>query len=307
MRAVAPEEFDQWSRLWEGYNAFYGRSGETRLAEDVTRVTWSRFFMADEPVHGLVAQISGELVGLAHYLFTEARPPLLLPVTSRTCSLQTEQGAKGSQRLSSDRSLSKRGRRGLLGSTGRPMRPMNERGAFMIQSESDPGSSSIECSCSSGPSWTFISTSSGDFPVQMDSAPLPNSMHQGTDRAAVFGELVFDVRWRKRMDCSHDQSLFLKITQRLRQHLVRDVWHQAPKLVEAPCACVEEVEANETPFATYRIERRGHRAVGHGRRLVGIAIDRGRPQHSNFSGYRKVRPCIIDNPTTNIGSTGEAK
>jgi GNAT superfamily N-acetyltransferase len=32
-------------------------------------MTWSRFFDAYEPVHALVAESEGKLVGLAHYIF----------------------------------------------------------------------------------------------------------------------------------------------------------------------------------------------------------------------------------------------
>jgi GNAT superfamily N-acetyltransferase len=69
VRAVAAADFAQWLSLWEGYNAFYGRSGATALPEEITRITWARFFQENEPVHALVAQSDGRLAGLAHYLF----------------------------------------------------------------------------------------------------------------------------------------------------------------------------------------------------------------------------------------------
>jgi GNAT superfamily N-acetyltransferase len=55
--------------LWDGYNAFYGRSGLTALPEPITLATWERFFDTAEPVHALVAEDDGRLVGLTHYLF----------------------------------------------------------------------------------------------------------------------------------------------------------------------------------------------------------------------------------------------
>jgi GNAT superfamily N-acetyltransferase len=79
IRAVVPQDFERWLPLWDGYNAFYGRSGATALAGDVTAMTWSRFFDAYEPVHALIAESSGEMLGLAHYLFhrtTTAIAPL---------------------------------------------------------------------------------------------------------------------------------------------------------------------------------------------------------------------------------------
>jgi GNAT superfamily N-acetyltransferase len=69
VRAVERSDFDRWLPLWDGYNAFYGRSGPTALAADVTRMTWSRFFDSYEPVHALVAERGQELLGLVHYIF----------------------------------------------------------------------------------------------------------------------------------------------------------------------------------------------------------------------------------------------
>ena len=69
IRPVAESDFPAWSRLWDGYNTFYGRSGPTALPERITQATWSRFFDAYEPVHALVAERDGTLLGLVHYLY----------------------------------------------------------------------------------------------------------------------------------------------------------------------------------------------------------------------------------------------
>ncbi|TGQ34301.1 GNAT family N-acetyltransferase [Mesorhizobium sp. M00.F.Ca.ET.216.01.1.1] len=79
IRPVTRQDFDQWLPLWEGYNAFYGRSGATALPNEITEMTWSRFFDAYEPVHALVAEANGDtegktdslgqLLGLVHYLY----------------------------------------------------------------------------------------------------------------------------------------------------------------------------------------------------------------------------------------------
>jgi GNAT superfamily N-acetyltransferase len=69
IRFAIAADYDQWRPLWDGYNAFYGRSGATALPEDITRVTWARFFDPAEPMHCLVAEGEGRLLGLAHYLF----------------------------------------------------------------------------------------------------------------------------------------------------------------------------------------------------------------------------------------------
>ena len=69
VRPVAREDFDEWKVLWDGYNAFYGRSGPRSIPETITRSTWARFFDAKEPVRALVAEADGKLVGITHYLF----------------------------------------------------------------------------------------------------------------------------------------------------------------------------------------------------------------------------------------------
>lgn len=69
IRSVAARDYDQWLPLWERYNAFYGRSGATALDPEITRMTWARFSDSHEPVHALVAESDGRLLGLAHYLF----------------------------------------------------------------------------------------------------------------------------------------------------------------------------------------------------------------------------------------------
>ncbi|NUR23741.1 GNAT family N-acetyltransferase [Frateuria sp.] len=69
VRDAARADHAAWLPLWAGYNAFYGRVGETALPAQITAMTWSRFFDAYEPVHALVAEADGRLLGLAHYLF----------------------------------------------------------------------------------------------------------------------------------------------------------------------------------------------------------------------------------------------
>jgi GNAT superfamily N-acetyltransferase len=69
IRPVSRKDYDQWLELWLGYNAFYGRSGATALSPEVNHMTWTRFFDSYEPVHALVADSDGQLLGLTHYLF----------------------------------------------------------------------------------------------------------------------------------------------------------------------------------------------------------------------------------------------
>lgn len=69
IRAIRRADYAGWRPLWDGYNAFYGRSGATALPEPITEATWGRFFDAGEPVRALVAEQDGRVVGLAHYLY----------------------------------------------------------------------------------------------------------------------------------------------------------------------------------------------------------------------------------------------
>ena len=69
IRAVDRADRPQWQALWDGYNAFYGRTGPTALDPSITELTWERFFDPTEPVHCLVAADGDRLVGLVHYLF----------------------------------------------------------------------------------------------------------------------------------------------------------------------------------------------------------------------------------------------
>jgi GNAT superfamily N-acetyltransferase len=83
IRPVQPQDFAKWKPLWDGYNAFYGRHGETALPDPITNMTWSRFFDGYEPVHALVAEQGESLLGLAHFLFHRSTTML-----GPTCYLQ---------------------------------------------------------------------------------------------------------------------------------------------------------------------------------------------------------------------------
>jgi GNAT superfamily N-acetyltransferase len=89
VRSVAPTDLAQWELLWEGYNTFYHRT----VAAEITRMTWSRFFDAYEPVHALAAENDGQLLGLVHYLFHRSTTMI-----GPTCYLQdlfTAETARG--------------------------------------------------------------------------------------------------------------------------------------------------------------------------------------------------------------------
>jgi GNAT superfamily N-acetyltransferase len=69
IRPARPEDFDVWLPLWEGYNAFYERTGPTAVSEAMTRTTWARFFDGYEPMEAMVAEHDGALVGFVHIIF----------------------------------------------------------------------------------------------------------------------------------------------------------------------------------------------------------------------------------------------
>ena len=40
VRPLTRQDYEQWLPLWDGYNEFYGRFGETALPGDITAMTW---------------------------------------------------------------------------------------------------------------------------------------------------------------------------------------------------------------------------------------------------------------------------
>jgi GNAT superfamily N-acetyltransferase len=93
IRPVQPTDYNLWAVLWDGYNAFYGRSGPTALDPEITRTTWARFFDPAEPVHALVAEADGRLLGLTHYLFH--RSTTAIPLTCYLQDLFTDEAERG--------------------------------------------------------------------------------------------------------------------------------------------------------------------------------------------------------------------
>lgn len=89
VRPVTQTDLAQWGILWEAYNTFYKRI----LPPAITRTTWSRFFDDNEPVHALVAEKDGRLLGLVHYLFH--RSTTLIGPTCYLQDLFTLEEARG--------------------------------------------------------------------------------------------------------------------------------------------------------------------------------------------------------------------
>lgn len=65
IRDVTQADRAAWDSLWQAYLVFY----EHDLSAEMTDLTWSRFFDSAEPVHCMVAQHEGEVIGFAHYVF----------------------------------------------------------------------------------------------------------------------------------------------------------------------------------------------------------------------------------------------
>lgn len=69
IRDASESDLEQWRELWSQYNEFYGRTGPTAISEEIILSTWRRFFQPTEPVHCLIAEYEGRIVGFAHFIF----------------------------------------------------------------------------------------------------------------------------------------------------------------------------------------------------------------------------------------------
>lgn len=65
IRPIARDDKAQWLPLWKGYQAFY----KVAIADDVTDLTWERFFDELVPVNAFVAEENGTILGFVHYIF----------------------------------------------------------------------------------------------------------------------------------------------------------------------------------------------------------------------------------------------
>lgn len=66
VRPLTPPDEPEWRRLWTGYLDYY----ETSVPEEVYQSSFARMLSdKDNEFHGMVAELDGKLVGLAHYLF----------------------------------------------------------------------------------------------------------------------------------------------------------------------------------------------------------------------------------------------
>lgn len=93
IRQVKSSDFDQWILLWDSYNKFYGRFEATALPFEITKKTWDRLLNSAEPVHAIVAEIDGTLIGFAHFLYH--RSTILIEPTCYLQDLFVTEEARG--------------------------------------------------------------------------------------------------------------------------------------------------------------------------------------------------------------------
>jgi GNAT superfamily N-acetyltransferase len=68
IREVKASDRKQWDELWQGYLTFYKED----LSAEQTELTWRRLCDEEFEMYGLVLELDGELVGLAHFSFTHS-------------------------------------------------------------------------------------------------------------------------------------------------------------------------------------------------------------------------------------------
>ena len=89
VREARKNDFAQWEPLWDGYTRFYEREPNARI----TATLWDRNFDPYEPIHILVAEMDGKIVGIVHYLYH--RSTSLIEPTCYLQDLFTEQRLRG--------------------------------------------------------------------------------------------------------------------------------------------------------------------------------------------------------------------
>jgi GNAT superfamily N-acetyltransferase len=67
IRPATPADESRWRELWDAYTRFYEREPD----EAVTRHLWARVLDDGVPVHAVVAESEGTVIGIANYLLHE--------------------------------------------------------------------------------------------------------------------------------------------------------------------------------------------------------------------------------------------
>jgi GNAT superfamily N-acetyltransferase len=64
-RALSKADYTSWRILWDQYLIFY----KHELAENQTQLTFDRLINASFEMHGLVLEVDGQILGIAHVSF----------------------------------------------------------------------------------------------------------------------------------------------------------------------------------------------------------------------------------------------
>lgn len=67
IRKIDARDHARWRELWDGYCRFY----EREPSPEITQHTWARIMDPGSPVHGIVAERGGDVIGIANYLIHE--------------------------------------------------------------------------------------------------------------------------------------------------------------------------------------------------------------------------------------------
>jgi GNAT superfamily N-acetyltransferase len=68
IRPARADDFERWNTLWQGYVKFYRAS----VSDEITAVTWQRILDPASAIKSLVAQRSGQLVGICNYVMHDS-------------------------------------------------------------------------------------------------------------------------------------------------------------------------------------------------------------------------------------------
>ncbi len=72
VRKIEERDERRWRELWDGYTRFY----EREPVKEITQCLWHRILDPEVPVYAIVAEVDGEVVGIANYLTHESTSQL---------------------------------------------------------------------------------------------------------------------------------------------------------------------------------------------------------------------------------------
>ncbi len=72
IRKIEARDEPRWRVLWDGYTRFY----EREPVEEITKHLWHRLMDPDSPVHAIVAESGGEVIGIANFIIHDSTSQL---------------------------------------------------------------------------------------------------------------------------------------------------------------------------------------------------------------------------------------